>query len=391
MDTKPRRSRQKGAPPPEPTESIGINLPAPTPLPPELTEADEPVDDPPTNPNMIGTFQLAGAPLNSLGSKTKSDELAKSTGPRLNLSPGARAPMPRATPIEDDFDEDDGLVSVVLEELPFTHDPPIQHVWPPPTPVEVTLDSVDETPATIPDPDPESAPSPVASQLDDMLGPTNNAPKDLKMTQTVPPPASAPKPVSIRIALAGCVTVVAVLLAVGAYEPTNRSDGQTQDDAPPTDEIAVVVVPDRPAEIPTPAIEDTGTPKVPDADPETVATAEIIEPVVEPTKDAAAVAPEPVAAPKVAATVPPAPLPAPKATLTESLVVSATGLKPACKAACAWANVDPKDGFPYTVNGKRDVTCGDVTYSVAKWTKIAEGKERFCVTATGLSEEPAGP
>ena len=93
------------------------------------------------------------------------------------------------------------------------------------------------------------------------------------------------------------------------------------------------------------------------------------------------------------APVPPPVVVAPAAApaVPESLIVSAAGLKPACRAECSWSDVDPKDGYPRTVNGKREIACGAVVYTVSSWTKIADGKERFCFTATGVAEEPIGP
>lgn len=436
----PRRRRKgvttvtpSGDPNPIQAQPVGISLPPPTPLPPELATDDEPVDDPPTNPSMTGKIQLAGAPPDSLDGKIESVEPANGAGPRLSLSGSARKPLARPPPIHDDDD---------LDEIAFSLAPPVPQVppeesRPAPTPVDVTLDSIDETPPTVPSPDP--TPIPVASQLDDMLGPAPTAPKEISMSPTSPvPPAADKKPLAWVYAFTGVVAVLGVLVVVGKIDPSSTSlwpiGGETTDpaDLPVADDVASTDAADREPADQIADTEASNTPSRADEAPETVAK---IDPVPDPAElwanrphpeafplpkgtelvgnppvptkvapvepppaakpVAAVVPPTPVAAaPKpVVATVakPTAPPPAPKVVLPESLTVSATGLKPACKAACTWANVDPKDGFPYTVNGKRDIACGDVTYSIAKWTKIAEGKERFCFTATGLSEEPAGP
>jgi len=427
MAKKATRTREKETPPvmppgdpnPGQAQPVGISLPAPTPLPPEPASENPFADDPATNPGAVQRpASIAGDTAGTNGDAI-APYVPPPGSPRLSLSGSTRKPLQRPPPI----DNDDDLDEIAPEEITFGFVPPIPQVppeeaRPAPTPVEVTLDSAEETPPPAPDPDPQPAPSSVASRIDDMLGSSTSVPKDLTMppTSPVPPPAAPNKPGAWRYSLGGCVTVVGLLLVVGTFDTTKPFGGWMPNDAQTTDPIAPDPIADRePAEQNADTAASTKLSRadeVPDAFvplPE----AETPKPIVEPAKVEVAIAPpvavtpvvtppptpqpvvatveapKPVVTPKVAATVPttPKPTPAPKAALPESLVVSSTGLKPACKAACAWANVDPKDGFPYTIAGRRDVTCGDMTYSVAKWEKIAEGKERFCFTATGLSDQ----
>lgn len=421
MATKRPRSRRKDAAPIEPIDTkTAINLPAPTPLAPEMASVDEPVDDPPTNPGAVcRPAAVSGDTVGSNG-ETVAPYVPAPESPRLSLGSSARKPLSRPPPIDDYLDD---LDEVAPKEIPFA-------LGPPPTPVEVTLDSVDDQPPIIPPTHHNPAPITVASQLDDMFGPPTNARKEIPMPPTpIPPFPPSPvinRPGPWRYAALGIVFVLSVLVAVGNIPPSI-----TLGDLWPTETVAAndvpTTVPSRPDEVPTPPAEDTatvakadpipdpaelwanrpfpesfplpegtviaGTPPVPTKVAEVV-TGSVPPPPLPPLAVAELDQPKPTVAAAVKPTVatavvtPPKPPPtpvAPKVPLPESLIVSSTGLKPACKAACSWGNVNAKDGFPYTVGGKRDVVCGDVTYSVAAWTKIAEGKERYCFEVTGLS------
>jgi len=61
------------------------------------------------------------------------------------------------------------------------------------------------------------------------------------------------------------------------------------------------------------------------------------------------------------------------------------GKNPACKGAYAWGNLDPADGYPFTVNGTHVVTGPGGSYVTASWTKITSGPQKYCYTATGIT------
>ncbi len=308
---------------------------------------------------------------------------------------------PTKLALDDDLDGIDEVTDEPPHYLgpPLIPEPGLADSQGAPTKVEVTFDTLNERTIHESALHSTSDRSRIASQLDDTLGPAN-APKEILMPPTNPVPTpAAKKPRGLPYAIAGIVTVVAVLVAVGVVDPTKRFAERNADTTASArlslaDEAPDAFVPPPEIETPEPVVERPAFEANPttgyeaDEAVQTVAAAPPEAPVVVAVPTSGGTPPTAVV---VAAAVPPAPLPAPKATLPESLVVSATGLKPACKAACAWANVDPKDGFPYTLDGKRDVTCGAATYSVSKWEKIKDGKQAYCFTATGLSEEPAGP
>ena len=232
-------------------------------------------------------------------------------------------------------------------------------------------------------------------------------PDPSKTSPSAPAPTSPPPSTTKgwAVVAAACIAVVMIVIGLNKFgeEPN----------APETDDVAVEDVhahevadaaPASGADVP----EDAGD-EVADADPTPVIHLEV-EPNPVQASDAASTrttktesvtvttqlskptdpVTAPAAAPKTATVAnPPAatvatakPPPAPKVALPKT-VVSAMGLKPACKAECSWDNVDPADGFPRTVNGKRSIKCGETVYEVASWTKITEGPDRFCYTVTG--------
>jgi hypothetical protein len=153
-----------------------------------------------------------------------------------------------------------------------------------------------------------------------------------------------------------------------AAADANPTTGYEDDEEPiePTSEVAEAVS----GHVPPLPIPVTVVAPVPAPKPVTVAAAtkpstSVTDGFAKPGATAAAITPKPAA--------------------PDSLVVTATGRTPACKAECAWADTDPSNGFPKTVGGKRSVTCGDATYDVTAWTKIADGPQKYCYTVTGIT------
>lgn len=371
----------------------------------------EPTGDPPTNPEKaaITVDQPGSAAVVPAGNGKPSSHLTFKP-------PGFLVPVPP----DDGADEDDDGAEEPIPGLNV-------NVPPPPTPVE-PIEETDEAPlAASPTVTHETA----TPLYNDLAGPRDPAPKEIDMINKNP---GSPVPQktgekswsrsSVAAVFGGLTIALALIVAVGMHKPT-KDDALAKVAAPevhatePVEAIAdatPVVLPPHPPEIPTPpaevvpipppAVEVARGPDPASANPTTgyeddepttvaivatspAAPAVAVAKPVPPTPPVAAAKPIAAATPlvvKPATTTVAAPVAAPASEIPRSIVVSAMGKNPSCKAAYAWGNLDPADGYPFTVNGTRTVTGpGGTTYVVATWTKIADGPQKYCYKATGIT------